>query len=85
VESIVTCPSCKRRVSREDNVVTIGVNAILNCPECLTRTEVSNVGRPSFRWTLASGQMAAIRVPPGEAAVDVGDVGDAGEVGEPQS
>ena len=60
---MVTCPSCKQRVSREDNVVTVGVNAILNCPECLARTEVSNVGRPSFRWTLTPGQMQALRRP----------------------
>jgi len=67
---MVTCPSCKRRVSRDDNVVTMGVNAILNCPECLTRTEVSNVGRPSFRWTLTPGQLQAIRRPRQEAAGD---------------
>jgi hypothetical protein len=72
---MVTCPSCKRRVAREDNVVTVGVNAILNCPECLTRTEVSNVGRPSFRWTLSPAQMAAIRRRPE----------DDGEVGDPES
>jgi len=60
---MVTCPSCKQRVSREDNVVTVGVNAILNCPECMTSNEVSNVGRPSFRWTLTPGQQAAIRRP----------------------
>ena len=74
MDSMVTCPSCKERVSREDHVVTMGVNAILNCPECLTRTEVSNVGRPSFRWTLASGQMPAIRPPRDDAAVDDSEV-----------
>ena len=79
MESMVTCPSYKRQVSRDDNVVTMGVNAILNCPECLTRTEVSNVRRPSFRWTLASGQMPAIRLPHPDAA------GDDSELSEPES
>jgi len=63
VDELVTCPSCKEKVSRQDHVVTVGVNAILDCPECLTRTEVSNVGRPSFRWTLTPGQLEAIRRP----------------------
>jgi len=72
---MVTCPSCKQRVSRDENVVTMGVNAILNCPECLTRTEVSNVGRPSFRWTLTPGQLEAIRRPRKGAAGDASEDG----------
>ena len=55
MKPMITCPACKESVPSDGNVVEVGINAILVCPSCLTSTEVTNVHRPTFRWTLAPG------------------------------
>ena len=59
----VRCPACRRKVPAAGNLAKVGANALLSCPVCLTESEVSNVNRESFRWTLLPGRAPVLRPP----------------------